>query len=148
MEGEFVMRKKNVLVAIDGSNNSMRALFAAKKQAAQTDSELTILTVIPPSFIPYFGKAGISQQDSKDLEIARQELLEKALEKLEDFEGEVQTKIRKGDPAEEVLEETETGKYDLIVMGSKGLGLFTRTLLGSVSNKVLNHTKTNVLIVK
>lgn len=142
------MTDRNILVAIDGSKNSMRALFAAKKQAHQGNKELTILTVLPPLFLPYFGNSEMSKQDRENIRKSREELLETALEKIKVFEGTVHTKMREGDPAEEILAEIEEGDYSLVVLGSKGLGLFTRTLLGSVSNKVLNHTKESVLIIK
>ena len=44
--------------------------------------------------------------------------------------------------------EAKEGDYDLIVMGSRGQGAFSKALLGSVSKKVLNHAEKNVLIVK
>ena len=139
---------KKILVAIDGSKNAERALIKAKELGEYTEATITILTIIKPMFFPYYGKSEISKQDQKEIENNRKELLTRSLELFENYPGVLETKIRKGDPADEILEEAEEGEYGLIVMGSKGLGLFTRTLLGSVSNKVLNHTKTNVLIVK
>ncbi|MGO1470886.1 MAG: universal stress protein, partial [Tissierella sp.] len=61
---------------------------------------------------------------------------------------ELNVKLRRGDPADAIIKETEKEDYDLVVMGSRGLGTFSRAILGSVSNKVLNHVETNVLIVK
>ena len=139
---------KKILVAMDGSKNAERALIEAKEQGEHSEASITILSVIKPVFLPYYGKSEISKQDREEIEKSREELLKRSLELFEDYPGALETKIRKGDPAEEILEESEDGNYDLIVMGSKGLGLFTRSLLGSVSNKVLTHTKTNVLIVK
>lgn len=141
-------RKRKFLLAIDGSKNAERALLEAKSLAEHTEAELTILTTIKPLYLPYYGNAGLLKQDNERLEKSKKRLLENALEFFEDFPGKVETKLRKGDPGEEILAEAEEYDYDLIVMGSKGLGMFTRTLLGSVSSKVLNHTKTNVLIVK
>ena len=75
-------------------------------------------------------------------------LLDQALKVFDGFTGEVKTLFRNGDPGEEIIEEAEKGDYDLIIMGSRGRGIFTRTILGSISNKVLNHTNKNVLIIK
>ena len=69
------------------------------------------------------------------------ELLGKASEK-------VHLIVKTGDPANEILTVAEEGTYDLIIMGNRGLSRFSKTFLGSVSNKILNHAKTDVLIVK
>lgn len=150
MKGVNIMdaKIKKILVAIDGSKNAERALIEAKEQAEHTEASLTLLTIMKPLFLPYYGKSEMSKRDREALENNKRELLNRSWELFEDYPGFVETKIRKGDPAEEILEEAEEGSYDLIVMGSKGLGVFPRALLGSVSNKVLNHTQTNVLIVK
>lgn len=42
----------------------------------------------------------------------------------------------------------KVGDYDLVVMGSRGLGAFSRAMLGSVYNKVLNQVNANVLLIK
>lgn len=139
---------KKILVTIDGSKNAERALFEAKKQMDCSNAQVTILTVVKPLFLPYYGKSEILKQDTKAIEETKRELLKDSVEQLADVSGEVQTKMREGDPAEEIIAESEEFDYDLIIMGSKGLGVFARALLGSVSSKVLNHSKTNVLIVK
>ena len=53
-----------------------------------------------------------------------------------------------GDIANEIITMAEEEKFDLIVMGSRGLGGFTRALLGGVSQKLVTHVDANVLIVK
>ena len=66
----------------------------------------------------------------------------------DDFEGKVNTLLKAGDPADVIIKEAEEGEYDILVMGSRGLGTFSRAMLGSVSNKVLNHVGINVLVVR
>ncbi|MDN6731804.1 MAG: universal stress protein [Atopostipes suicloacalis] len=139
---------KKILLAIDGSRNSERALLEASNLGEDSNAEIKILTAIKPLFLPYYGNVGILKRDNEALEKSKKRLLENSLEFFEDYPGKVKTVLRKGDPAEEILAEAEENDYHLIVMGSKGLGVFTRALLGSVSTKVLNHTETNVYIVK
>lgn len=147
--GQSVEEKTlKMLVAFDGSKNSERAVTEAKRYGECVGGEITILTVLKPISITYYGNIELSKVDQENIERSKQELLTKALKVFEDYPNEVKTKIRKGNPADEILAEAEEGTYDLIVMGSRGLGAFSRTILGSVSNKVLNHTETNVLTIK
>ncbi len=132
---------EKILVATDGSANAERALLEAKKHAQCSGGEITILTIVES-----LGYQTIFIDDA--LNDLGESAFKNTLKLFDDFNGVVNTKLKKGHPADEILKEAENGDYDLIVMGSRGLGAFSRTILGSVSNKVLNHAKTNVLIVK
>lgn len=80
--------------------------------------------------------------------IRGEEVIKKAKEIFEGFKGTFITETRLGDPVDEIIKFAEEGGFDLIVMGSRGGGIFSRALLGSVSDKVVHHVKTSVLIVK
>jgi len=56
--------------------------------------------------------------------------------------------IAEGDAAANINGYAEKEAFDLIVIGSRGLGRLKQALLGSVSNKVIHHAKRSVLIVK
>jgi nucleotide-binding universal stress UspA family protein len=60
----------------------------------------------------------------------------------------IQTTVRAGDYAEEILQAADDFKVDMIVIGSRGLGLLKSTVLGSVSQKVLHHAQCSVVTVK
>lgn len=141
--------RKKILVAVDGSKNAKRALSEAKRYAKMTDAEVTILNVLEHTFALHYNSSKNSQAGE---ELSREEtgetILKEALQYFDDFEGEVHTSLRNGYPASELLEEAEDGNFDLIIMGSRGLGAFSRTFLGSVSNKVLNYSDADVLIVR
>ena len=140
---------KKILVATDGSDNSERALLEAKKYAEYSTADLTILSIIKPLGYTTLGYQAISiDETNQTLEEIGESLLKESLALFENFKGKVNAKLRRGSPADEILNEAEEGDYDLIIMGSRGLGAFSRTILGSVSNKVLNHTRRNVLIIK
>lgn len=142
-------RQKRILVAVDGSDNSERALIEARKQGDKFNAEITILTVLDQSFGFHDAKLKLkTAEDDKTREEAGQAILNESLLFFDDLAGEVMTTLRNGSPADEILEELEFGEYDLLIMGSRGQGIFSRTFLGSVSNKVLHHTETNVLIIK
>lgn len=139
---------KKILVTIDGSDNSERALIEAKKLAELTKGKITILTVTDPIAMLGHNSPEISESDSHLLKAAGEYHLEEALKIMNDFKGKINTKLKSGSPADEILKEAENGDYHLIVMGRRGIGVFSRRILGSVSNKVLNHAQRNVFIVK
>ncbi len=142
---------KNILVATDGSKNAFKALMKTKQLAQHIGAKVTIINVasLPlPLNITSKDHMAIEQEALIRNEEKSLLLLEEALKCFEGFNGEVCTVTRNGDAGEEIIEEAEKGDYDLIVMGSRGRGIFSRTILGSVSNKVLNHINKNVLIIK
>ncbi|NLC03673.1 MAG: universal stress protein [Tissierellia bacterium] len=142
---------KSILVATDGSTTSNKALIECRELAECTGARVTIINV---ASLPL--PLNISAQDHIIIEqeaIMRNkeksiQLLNKELGIFEGFSGEISIVTRSGDAGEEIIKEAEEGDYDLIIMGSRGRGIFSRTILGSVSNKVLNHLNKNVLIVK
>lgn len=140
---------KKLLVPIDGSEYSVKAMLKAKEIAVLTDGEITILNVIRPmQDYRYAHNKDFYKEGERTLIRQSNIILEEAMKNFEDFPGKVDTLYKRGDPVEEIVLYAEEGKFDLIIMGSRGLGVFSRTLLGSVSNKVLHHTHTSVLIVK
>jgi nucleotide-binding universal stress UspA family protein len=60
----------------------------------------------------------------------------------------IHTSVRSGDYAEEILNSAEKFGVDMIVIGSRGLGILKSTVLGSVSQKVLHHASCSVVAVK
>lgn len=138
---------KKILVATDGSNNSDRALVEAKKQAEYTSGKITILHIVE-DLDQYHETESHTISINDLLENEGQIVLKDSLKLFDDFKGEINTKLRRGNPADQIIKEAKDGNYDLIIMGSRGLSTFSRAILGSVSNKVLSHTDKNVLIIK
>lgn len=56
--------------------------------------------------------------------------------------------IRIGNPVEEILDQVDSGGYDLVVMGAHGRGVLSDTLMGSTSRRVLRRCKTPVLVIR
>ncbi len=141
---------KKILVAVDGSENANRALEAAKNIGVCRNSEIVILYVIGclrnchPYAIDYHYEAEINRV----LLEQGKKIVEEAEKGFEAYEGKVSTYVRCGDPGKEIIDLAELEKCDLVIMGSRGLNAFSRAMLGSVSNKVLNHIDISVLIVK
>lgn len=145
------MALEKVLVAFDGSESSKKALTLAA-DIVRTDADIRLdvanVVAIPRlSDEQYISFASVLEMMEEDAEKLLDEALE-ALESDEEFENEVQTLLMKGvDPASEIAKLTEMEGYDIIVIGSRGLaGL--KEYMGSVSHKLLNISKTPVLVVK
>jgi nucleotide-binding universal stress UspA family protein len=137
-----------VLVGIDGSAHSQPVLEWAAKEAALRQTSLTVLTV-------YHGVAGFwggtlrYAGDDALVDKARQAAqaeTDKVLASLGDTRpASVTVKAAEGIPAEIILE--EGADADMIVVGSRGGGGFTRLLQGSVSSTVAEHARVPVMIL-
>lgn len=138
-----------ILVAIDGSDNSKRAMEVAKDLGNQLDAEITLFNA-PMAQVNtrnLVNREFYDDLNKKSVEQAH-ELLREGIKYFDDFEGKVDTLYREGDPADQIINVAEEKDYDLIILGRRGVGRFSRALLGSVSNKVVNHSNTSVLIIK
>jgi nucleotide-binding universal stress UspA family protein len=126
-----VVENEKILVATDGSEASKEAVYCCGYLAKRLGFQVTALSVIPTS-------------DGRDWSEAAVEEAREVLEK--EFEIEAKGRVLVGNPAEKILEESES--MDLIIMGFRGLSRIKRLLLGHVSQRVLADEETNVLIVR
>lgn len=144
---------KKILVALDGSKAAANALDFALKLAEITSAELELLTVVPPVFLPQYSiyvlKSDAIADCARELEISFRGVLSKAQREVQKRKPDlkVSTKFERGEPDEKIVEVAEQGKFDLIIIGSRGLGGRVSTL-GSVSSRVVDKSKCPVLIVK
>ncbi|SMP61502.1 universal stress protein [Anoxynatronum buryatiense] len=142
---------KKILVAVDGSEMSLKVLQKARTMAEKFGSEVLILTVVKKlRAIHYHTGSDFQLSDEVDrvIEDSAKKILDGAKEQFESYEGKYETLLAYGEPAEEILVVAEREKPDLLVMGSRGLSGFGRVMLGSVSTKVLHHTGCDMLIVR
>ncbi|NLY09653.1 MAG: universal stress protein [Tissierellia bacterium] len=139
---------KKILVPIDGSEVSLRAVEFAKSMFQLQDKTITIFSVIPNSVNYYITNAELLDQISEASSSKTEELLQNIVKGFEGLPGRVNYHYTMGDPAAEIIRFAEDNDYDIIVMGSRGLGSISKTILGSVSTKVLHRSKHTVVIVK
>jgi nucleotide-binding universal stress UspA family protein len=136
-----------ILLGVDGSEH---ALHAAKTvgDLARTMKSQVLRVVVAYDVVPaYLGEPNMQTAIFTRMKEA-EKILQKALEAVGKIPGEVHTEILEGSPAEAILDVANTRKCDLIVMGSRGLGRLTGALLGSQSQKVVQHASCPVLIVR
>jgi len=136
----------NILVAYDGSEHSQKALDMAAKIAQCSDGKLKVLFAFDR--VPtIFGDDETERFIERAMSKGREKLSEATL-RLHAAGVEFSTEIVEGPPAEAILRLAEAENCDLIVMGSRGLGMMQGLLLGSVSYRVLHHAQVPVLIVR
>jgi nucleotide-binding universal stress UspA family protein len=144
---------KKILVALDGSKASNNALNFALELADNLSADVELLTIVPPVFLPsysiYVLKSDAISECAKNLEISFRGVLSKAQEEARRRHPKtnVSTKFEKGEPSEKIVEVANQGSFDLIIIGSRGLGGRVSTL-GSVSSRVVDKSNCPVLIVK
>lgn len=136
-----------ILLGVDGSDNSFHAAKTAGDLARNMKSEILRIVVAFEPVPPYLGEPNLQTAISSRLKEAHR-ILARAVEFVGDIPGEVHTEILEGSPAEAILDVANTRKSDLIVMGSRGLGRLAGVLLGSQSQKVVQHAPCPVLIVR
>ena len=140
---------KKILVPVDGSINSKLALEKAKELAKMGNGQVTVVTIIKDLSSQLYNLENKDKQEiRKVFKKQGEEILQDGLEVFKGCSGKIESLLLNGDPAQEIISLSQTGDYDLIIMGSRGLNAFSRLMIGSVSNKVLNHVSISVLIVK
>lgn len=144
-----------ILIGVDGSPYSDAALDEVSQRVWPKGSEILVLHafelataptpevwVLPADFNEELDRAARAQADS---------IIGAAVEKLTSALGdsvEVKSKATMGSAKRAILDEAETWKPDLIVVGSHGYPTWERLLLGSVSQAVVSHAKCSVEVVR
>jgi len=136
----------NILVGIDGSPASGRALEHAVELARSGNANLTLITVAPPAS-SYVTLAGLSVETMEaELESWARGLLDKANRAVPD-DVIAHTVQRSGHAGPEIVRELERGHYDLVVLGTRGRTRAAEGLLGSVNAYVHFHARVPLLSV-
>jgi nucleotide-binding universal stress UspA family protein len=135
-----------IIVGVDGSEHSQRALDWALHEASVRQVPLTVISV-HPSLVSYWGAVAYPAGDL-DIEQAQAEvqaLVEKAVSRLAGTPPPITVRVTPGAPAIELINASQDA--DLLVVGSRGIGGFARLLLGSVSGQVAHHARCPVTVV-
>jgi len=154
-----------VLIALDSSAGAWRAVeYVAEAFGHAPGVQVTLLHVLsglPPAFWDDGHILAEKEKESRQRLVARwQQEQEK---KWQDLEKKAHDRLTKAgipkdavvnkfkpkyfDVAEDILNEAETGRFDTIVMGRRGLGKAKALLLGSVTNKVVQNAKGCAVII-
>ena len=139
------MEVKNILVPVDGSEGSDRAITQAISMAEALDAKLNFLYVANINQLAI--NACLSDAILEAVTKAGNVILDRAMEMVPtgiDKEAFSET----GSPAVVILDFAAANDIELIIMGSRGLGIVKGVLLGSVSQYIVEQAKCPVLVVK
>ncbi len=147
---------KNVLIAVDGSKNSDRALDFGLDLAEKYGAVVTALNVSdsPPMGAVPMEPTMISGASmgafSKNLQKFHEETLNKAVAYAKSVKPDVVVfpKFREGHPSSEIVAEAKEGGFDVVVVGHRGSGRVREMFMGSVSEKVVHSAPCSVIIVR
>ena len=137
-----------IVVGVDGSEHSQRALEWAAREAALRHVPLAVLAVHPVAMSPWTQTPIRFPQDQAEEERARataQEGADKAAAPLGEQAPAVTVRSVSGLPAAELIKAGTDA--DLLVVGARGSGGFARLLMGSVSAQVTHHAPCPVVVV-
>ena len=139
-----------ILVGIDGSDHSRKALEWAVHEAGVRGTSLTVLAVHQVAANHWTGDPETYPQDRPETETVRQ-AAEDAVQKVVSQAGEpaptsVTVRAVTGVAAHELV--SASGDADLVVVGSRGGGGFARMVLGSVSSQVASHAAAPVVVIR
>jgi nucleotide-binding universal stress UspA family protein len=138
-----------IVVGVDGSTHSERALEWAVREAALRQVPLTVVTVHQPVVLAYFGSVIVYPEDQSlpgQLRKAAREQVDQVIDRLGDgAPPQVNVDALAGSPAGELLRAAEGA--ELLVVGSRGAGGFARLVLGSVSSQVVHHADCPVVVI-
>jgi len=143
---------EKLLVPVDGSEESKRALEAARALREKFGSEITLVYVLAPVTLIATAAPGeekILQAIPEVYEFRQKEgntVLEEAASRF--LPRDVEKKLLEGHPARCIINFAREGNFDLIIMGSRGMSRIAGFLLGSVSDAVVHHAHCPVLLVR
>lgn len=143
------MKKQRVLVCFDGSEHSERAInYAISNFDRGTHIELVYVEeAITPLYLSAPSLFVDTDIIKRIRDGAKKRLMEKAdYIKRKGFSADYA--YREGYPADEIIKESKKSKADIIIAGSRGMGKWKGSLLGSVSQSLAIRSQLPVLIIK
>ena len=141
MAGKF----NKILVPLDGSKNSMRGLDKAIAIAKESGAEITGFYVF---HLPFTAGLKYTKKMRDEAQSKAVKAIGPAMRKAQQAGASFKYKTGGGNTGDEIVRFAEKGKYDMIVIGARGLSATKEKFLGSVSNHVMHKAKTPVLVVK
>ncbi|MFM1767874.1 MAG: hypothetical protein RJA22_403 [Verrucomicrobiota bacterium] len=143
-----VLRINSILVPVDFSEPSTKALDYAVSFAAQFGAKITLLYVVEPVATPDFAAFPLAMENDRVAASARKKL--QSLCEARGVEAKVVDRlvVRQGRAFHEIAEAARTLKVDLIILSTHGFTGVKHALLGSTTERVVRHASCPVLVVR
>ena len=151
---------QKILVPLDGSEHSLKALDEASQIAKMSSGKLTLIHVYSvqpimisePSPSGYLGPPVFAGADvSRMIEAAEKfgnRILQDSEQRIRATGVQVEKKLVEGHTVQEIVRAANDGNFDLIVIGARGLSHIKEMLLGSVTDAIIHHAHCAVLVIK
>jgi nucleotide-binding universal stress UspA family protein len=141
----------NILLAVDGSPDSQKAVSELVMRPWPSKSTVRILTAVPsyrPPMFEFVSTGETPAEVQSGYEKAAANLTKTVAESLRSTELLVETTVRPGDPRRVIIEEAAEWGADLIMIGARGHSALERWLIGSVAQNVVAHAPCSVEVVR
>jgi nucleotide-binding universal stress UspA family protein len=149
-----------VLVAVDGSEHSKKALTYAIELTKKFKGKITVVNVystVVPQTQPIDGlstpamsgtSAAMAAKMAEDAKLRGEQILTETQQFAKEHGILVEKVLREGDAVNEIVAEAKAGNFDLVVVGHRGMSKLKELLLGGVSEGLSHKAPCPVLIVK
>jgi nucleotide-binding universal stress UspA family protein len=140
----------HILICTGGQEISEPVVYLSSWLASAADLKATLLNVTSavPSMYTGIGEMDESLETILEGETPLAQHLRRSAKLLEDHQVKAEIKVKHGDVVEAILEEVNTGHYDLVVLGEPSEDTLTRMLVGNITQQIINRAASAVLIVK
>ena len=138
-----------ILLAVDGSpyTKKMITYLATHDATLGENLDYTVLTVcseVPPRARKALGKATVDQYYAEEGE----KILTPVMRFLAKHGVKAKSQLKVGHAGETIAKIAESGKFDLVIMGTQGVSAFSKLVMGSVSTQVLAQCSVPVLLIR
>lgn len=135
---------KQILLAVDGSENAIRATEYAVELGKLSGGKIDLINVID------FDEARSEMIQTRQSEVveSRRQRYQPAVDLLEENGLKNEVFVFYGNPGTVIVDHATENDYDVILIGSRGLNKLQEMVLGSVSNRVVQKATCPVLVVK
>jgi nucleotide-binding universal stress UspA family protein len=145
MRGRRHSTFKRILVGYDGSPQSEKAADLALAMAKVMDSRVLIFAVARPPEPATSVEVEAVLDDAKE---HFQEGFKRLIEAARADDIALETDIAVGHPAEQIIHKAEISQIDLVILGRRGISMFEKWILGSISERVLRYAHCPVMVVR
>lgn len=139
---------KRILVPVDGSSSSLKALRHAIERVRGGQGEVHVVHVEPAMEYEELRLYVLREEIAKLRHEAHQRVLAAATEELKQAGIKHVAHLREGDVADTIVRLVEAQHLDEVVMGTRGMGAAATLLLGSVAQRVVHLVQVPVTLVK